>query len=202
MSYDPITDGPDRASATAAPVSPIIRRIVRMGDPVLLRVADPIVDPTTPEIRALAEQMAATMHAAPGVGLAAPQIGLSTRIIVFIVPEHRTTGHPGDRAEALNVLINPEITPLDDEIVLGWEGCLSIPGLKGEVPRHGRIGYRGLDLEGRLVEREATGFHARVVQHEVDHLNGILYPSRMTNLAKLGYNAEIDAALMAEQEPT
>lgn len=199
MSTEFKTPEQDRASPADAPT---IRRIVRMGDPVLLRVAEPIIDPTTPEIRGLAEAMAATMHAAPGVGLAAPQIGLSSRIIVFIVPEHRATGHPGDRAEALNVLINPEITPLDDGVVLGWEGCLSIPGLKGEVPRHARIGYRGLDLDGRLVEREATGFHARVVQHEVDHLNGILYPSRMTDLTKLGYNAEIDAALLAEQEPT
>lgn len=162
-----------------------------MGDPVLRRRAEEIEDPAASDIADLAGTMADSMAAAGGVGLAAPQIGVSRRIIVFKVPAERTTAGAHDGPLDLQVLVNPVIEPLSGEMELGWEGCLSIPGLKGEVPRYRKILYRGYDLEGERVLRQAEGFHARVVQHEVDHLDGILYPERMTDMRRFGYGEEL-----------
>ncbi len=167
------------------------QQIVRMGAPVLRRRADEIPDPASEEIAALAADMADSMTAAGGVGLAAPQIGVPKRIIVFKVPGERATAAANDGPLELQVLINPVIEPLSGEMELGWEGCLSIPGLKGEVPRYRKIAYRGFDLQGEKVLRRAEGFHARVVQHEVDHLDGILYPERMTDMRRFGYGEEL-----------
>ncbi|WP_455172105.1 peptide deformylase [Azospirillum largimobile] len=171
--------------------------IARMGNPVLRKIAEPIADPTDPAVARLAADMIATMLDAPGVGLAAPQISESRRIIVFRVPADR-----GEGEEVANtVLVNPVIEPLSDDKVRGWEGCLSIPGLRGLVPRYRRIRYRGYGLDGARIEREASGFHARVVQHEVDHLDGVLYLDRMDDLRLLvcteemhHINAALDAA--------
>lgn len=162
-------------------------KIARMGHPVLLRVADPIPNPGAPEIRRLAADMLDTMEDAPGVGLAAPQVYVPLRLFVFRVPPERAAG-----AEEIppTVLINPVVEPLGDEIMLCTEGCLSIPGMRGIVPRHARIRYRGVDMEGREIAAEATGFHANVIQHEYDHLNGILYPSRLTDFTSFGYIEE------------
>lgn len=162
-------------------------KIARMGHPVLLQRAAPIDDPTTERVRRLVGHMLDTMRDAQGIGLAAPQVHQSLRLILFHDADARD--EVGER-EPL-VLLNPEIEPLDEASELGWEGCLSIPGLSGLVPRHGRIGYRGLDPEGRTVEREATGLHARVVQHEVDHLEGVLYPMRMPDLSRLMFETEM-----------
>lgn len=175
--------------------------IVRMGDPVLRDRAEEIADPTSEEIAALASDMADSMAAAGGVGLAAPQIGVSKRIIVFKVPAERAGSGANDGPLDLQVLINPEIEPLSGEMDLGWEGCLSIPGLKGEVPRYRRIAYRGVDLKGEKVLRQAEGFHARVVQHEVDHLDGILYPERMTDMRRFGYGEELLRAAIGGSVP-
>jgi peptide deformylase len=167
------------------------QQIVRMGAPVLSRRAEEIPDPASEEIAALAADMADSMTTAGGVGLAAPQIGVPKRIIVFKVPGERATAAANDGPLELQVLINPVIEPLSGEMELGWEGCLSIPGLKGEVPRYRKIAYRGFDLQGEKVLRQAEGFHARVVQHEVDHLDGILYPERMTDMRRFGYGEEL-----------
>ncbi|WP_216634474.1 peptide deformylase [Granulibacter bethesdensis] len=174
-----------------------ILKIARMGHPVLLRRADPVPDPTAPEIQRLALDMIETMIDAPGVGLAAPQVYQSLRMFVFRVPVSR-----GGEEIPPTVLINPELALLGDEIQMCWEGCLSIPGFRGEVPRAMRVRYRGIGLDGAVIEREASGFHANVIQHEYDHLNGILYPMRMDDLGRLGFEEEIaraQAALAAEQ---
>lgn len=168
-----------------------------LGAPVLRAQAAPILDPAAPEIAALAEGMIATMQANQGVGLAAPQVGLSQRLIVFFVPESRADDQ---MALPLQVLINPEFTPLDDTLVDGLEGCLSLPGLRGMVPRWQRIGYRGLGLDGKPVEREAAGFHARVVQHEIDHLNGVMYPDRMRDFSTLVHECVIRRQLQQAAE--
>ncbi|WP_420404026.1 peptide deformylase [Nisaea sp.] len=167
------------------------QKIVRMGDPVLRRRAEEIAGPAAEEISALAQDMADSMEEAGGVGLAAPQIGVSKRIIVFKIPAERATAEANDGPLGLQVLVNPVIEPLTGEMELGWEGCLSIPGLKGEVPRYRKILYRGYDLKGEKVLRQAEGFHARVVQHELDHLDGILYPERMTDMRRFGYGEEL-----------
>jgi len=179
-----------------------ILKIARMGHPILRRPAEAVDDPTAPEIARLIADMIETMADAPGIGLAAPQVHVSRRIVVFHVPGSRA-GDPdaeaGDAEERdaegpvpLTVLINPVIEPLADDTALDWEGCLSVPGLTGVVPRFKRIRYRGLTPAGGRVERTAEGFHARVVQHECDHLDGILYPQRMTDLTLLGFTSEMD----------
>lgn len=172
-----------------------VKPIIKMGNPVLRRIATPIEDPTAPEIQALVADMQASLTEVGGVGLAAPQIAVSKRLVIFEVPAERAEAEDGDAAEPVGstVLVNPVITPLSDEMELGWEGCLSVPGLRGLVPRHTHIRYTGLTLEGAPVEVEATGFHARVVQHECDHLEGILYPQRMTDLRYLVYEEEVPA---------
>ncbi len=160
--------------------------ITRMGNPALRAVAQPVPDPTDPEVAQLAAAMIETMMDAPGVGLAAPQIGAPLQLVVFRVPADRGEGE----TVATTVLINPVVERLGDETALGWEGCLSIPGLRGLVPRHTHIRYRGVGLDGAVIEREARGFHARVVQHETDHLDGILYIDRMDDLRLLAFAEE------------
>ncbi len=162
-----------------------VREILKMGDQRLLRVAQPVQVFGTPELAALVVDMQDTLRAANGAGLAAPQIGVDLQLVVFGF-EHNQR-YPEAPAVPMTVLINPQITALDDEMVDGWEGCLSVPGLRGEVPRHARIRYAGFDLQGRPLAREVDGFHARVVQHECDHLIGRLYPTRMRDLTRLGY---------------
>jgi peptide deformylase len=173
-----------------------VREILKMGDPRLLRMAQPVREFDTPELRALVADMFDTMAAARGAGLAAPQIGVDLQLVIFGF-EH-SERYPEAPPVPKTVLVNPLVTPLSDEMVEGWEGCLSVPGLRGVVPRYERIRYRGYGVKGELIEREAEGFHARVVQHECDHLIGRLYPTRMTDLTKLGFTSvlfpELDAA--------
>jgi len=164
-----------------------VREILKMGDPRLLRVAPPVREFDTPELHALVADMLDTMRDANGAGLAAPQIGVDLQVVIFGF-EHNQR-YPDAPPVPLTVLLNPVITPLDGELENGWEGCLSVPGLRGEVPRHARIRYRGVDVAGQPIEREAEGFHARVVQHECDHLIGRLYPTRMSDLTKLGFTS-------------
>ncbi|WP_207481379.1 peptide deformylase [Arenibaculum pallidiluteum] len=167
-----------------------ILKIARMGHPVLRRVAEPVADPADPEILRLARDMAETMLDAGGVGLAAPQVHVPLRLIVFRVPQDRV-GEGEEAAPGISILINPEIEPLGDETLLAWEGCLSIPGLRGAVPRHARIRYTGFDIGGNPVSVEAAGFHARVVQHELDHLDGVLYLDRMEDFGRLAFEEEM-----------
>ncbi len=172
-----------------------ILKIARMGHPVLRQRAAAVQNPTDPEIHRLVADMIETMEDANGAGLAAPQVHVPLRVVVFHVPAHRVTAGEGEPPKGLTVLINPVIEPLSDEKEVGWEGCLSIPGMIGAVPRFRRIRYRGLTPEGTTIERIAEGFHARVVQHECDHLDGILYPMRMTDLSQFGFVEEMHKAL-------
>ena len=162
-----------------------IREILKMGDPRLLRLAAPVTEFDTPDLLALVEDMFDTMRAAHGAGLAAPQIGEDLQLVIFGFESNQR--YPDSPPVPQTVLINPAIEPIGDEQVDGWEGCLSVPGLRGVVPRFARIRYRGFDPQGRAIEREADGFHARVVQHECDHLIGRLYPTRMSDLSRFGY---------------
>jgi len=164
-----------------------VREILKMGDERLLRVAQPVRDFDTPELRALIVDMFDTMHAANGAGLAAPQIGVDLQLVIFGFAHN--VRYPEAPEVPRTVLINPLIEPLSDDLEVGWEGCLSVPGLRGRVPRFARIRYSGVDPQGQPIEREADGFHARVVQHECDHLIGRLYPTRMTDLTQLGYTS-------------
>jgi peptide deformylase len=164
-----------------------VREILKMGDPRLLRVAAPVLEFDTPELHQLVADMLATMKAAHGAGLAAPQIGVDLQVVIFGFD--RNDRYPDAPPVPLTVLLNPVIEPLDAVVVDGWEGCLSVPGLRGVVPRFERIRYRGVDVRGQPIEREADGFHARVVQHECDHLIGRLYPTRMTDLTRLGFTS-------------
>ncbi len=164
-----------------------VREILRMGHPVLLRHADPVTRFDTPELYALLEDLHDTMAAANGAGLAAPQIGVSLQVVVFGVRSNPR--YPEAAQVPYTVLVNPVITPLDEALEDGWEGCLSVPGLRGIVPRHSRVRYQGFDAAGRSIDRTVEGFHARVVQHECDHLIGKLYPMRMRDLTQLGYTS-------------
>ncbi|HEY0523503.1 MAG TPA: peptide deformylase [Stellaceae bacterium] len=167
-----------------------ILKIARMGHPVLRNPSTPVADPTTPEIARLVADMIETLEDIGGAGLAAPQVHVPLRVVIFKVAAERTTGRPDDVPQDMTVLINPEIIPLDDEKEIGWEGCLSVPGLRGAVPRHARIRYRGLTLDGETIDRTVDGFHARVVQHECDHLDGVLYLQRMTDHRLLSFTEE------------
>ena len=158
-----------------------ILKIARMGHPVLRQVATPVSDPTAPRIKALIADMIETLDDIGGAGLAAPQVHVSERVVIFKIPAERITGRPLDTPSELVAIINPVIEPIGAGREIGWEGCLSIPGLRGAVPRVARIRYRGLAPDGTAINREVEGFHARVVQHECDHLDGILYPQRMTD---------------------
>ena len=177
-----------------------ILKIARMGHPVLIERAGPVADPGAAEIRRLVRDMIETMEDAQGAGLAAPQVHVPLRLFVFRVSPDRTEGDPEDEPIGNTVLINPAVELLTDERVLRWEGCLSIPGLRAAVPRAPRIRYRGVDCDGRRIEREVTGFHAGVVQHEYDHLDGILYPMRMTDFRLFGFTEELARAVMSRQE--
>jgi len=173
-----------------------ILKIARMGHPVLGQIAKPVADPRHPEIRRLVNDMVETMIDANGAGLAAPQVHVPLRLVVFQAPGERSD--PGleeaeqyDRTAPLTCLINPQIEVLGPETEGGWEGCLSVPGLRGWVERPFHIRYRGFGVDGEAIERVARGFHARVVQHEVDHLDGRLYPGRMTDISKLIFESEL-----------
>jgi len=163
----------------------MIHPILKMGDARLLRVAKPVETFGTPELRGLIADMFETMAAAGGVGLAAPQIGVDLQLVIFGF-EH-SDRYPDAPPVPRTILLNPTITPLSAGKEDGWEGCLSVPGMRGVVPRHARICYSGFDPDGAPIEREAEGFHARVVQHEVDHLLGRLYPSRIEDFSKFGF---------------
>ena len=169
-----------------------------MGDPRLLEKARPVETFGTPELRQLAADMLDTMRAADGAGLAAPQIGVGLRVVIFGLESNPR--YPQAEPVPFTILVNPALTPLSDELEEGWEGCLSVPGLRGLVPRFARLAYRGFDLDGAPVEREAAGFHARVVQHECDHLDGILYPMRIRDFRRFGYTDVLfpDADLPAD----
>ncbi len=176
-----------------------ILKIARMGNPVLVRRCDPVPDPGAPEIRRLVADMMETMEDAPGVGLAAPQVHVPLRLFVFRVPVQRAGEDPDDTPATNQVLINPELELIGDDRVLGWEGCLSIPGLRAAVPRATRVRYRGLDCDGNVIEREASGFHARVVQHEYDHLDGVLYTMRLTDMRLFGFTEDLDRMIESQQ---
>ncbi|MBI3369659.1 MAG: peptide deformylase [Burkholderiales bacterium] len=175
-----------------------VREILRMGDPRLLRVAQPVRQFDTPELHALIADLFDTMEAANGAGLAAPQIGVDLQLVIFGFD--RNQRYPDAPPVPKTVLINPTITPLSDAIEENWEGCLSVPGLRGIVPRFARIRYTGFDPLGQPMAREAEDFHARVVQHECDHLIGRLYPTRMTDLTRLGYTSVLFPELDANQD--
>jgi peptide deformylase len=167
-----------------------VRRVLRMGDPQLLRISEPVQSFDTPQLRELLLDMRETMAALSGAGLAAPQIGVPWRVVIF------GTGAPNPRypdAEVVpeTVLINPLLEPLGERTEEGWEGCLSVPGMRGLVPRFAELRYRGVDELGRPIDRQVSGFHARVVQHEVDHLDGVLYPMRMTDMRSFGFIEEL-----------
>lgn len=164
-----------------------VREILKMGDARLLRVARPVVALGTPALDALVVDLFDTMHAARGAGLAAPQIGVDLAVVIFGFGSNARYPHAPPVPET--VLCNPEITPLSEEEEDGWEGCLSVPGLRGVVPRWSRIRYRGVDARGASIDREADGFHARVVQHECDHLIGTLYPMRVRDFTRFGFTS-------------
>jgi peptide deformylase len=163
----------------------MIREVLKMGDPRLLEKSQPVNAFGTPQLRELIADMRDTMVHLNGAGLAAPQIGVPLRVVIFGVS--RNPRYPDAEEVPDTVLINPVITPLDDEMEEGWEGCLSVPGMRGVVPRFRRLRYRGFDELGNPIDRSVDGFHARVVQHEGDHLDGILYPMRIRDMAKFGF---------------
>lgn len=174
-----------------------IHEILKMGDPRLLRIAQPVTAFDTDELHLLVRDMFETMHAVNGAGLAAPQIGVDLQLVIFgtdVVNPRYPDAPPVPRT----VLLNPVITPIGEAEEEGWEGCLSVPGLRGVVPRSARIRYRGFDVDGNPIEREAEGFHARVVQHECDHLDGVLYPMRVKDFSRFGFTSvlfpELDPA--------
>lgn len=162
-----------------------VKPVRRMGDPVLFEVARPVAEFNTPELNELIKDMFDTMEAMDGAGIAAPQIGVSLRVIIFGVGANPR--YPEAEAVPTTVLINPEIEIIDDTLESGWEGCLSVPGMRGLISRPSHIRYRGVDQYGHPIERNARGFHARVVQHETDHLDGILYPMRIEDMHNFGY---------------
>ena len=176
-----------------------VREILKMGDPRLLRIAAPVTEFDTPALLALVEDLFDTMRAADGAGLAAPQIGEDQQLVIFgsgaVNPRY-----PDAPAVPRTVLCNPVVTPLSDEEEEGWEGCLSVPGLRAVVPRWRRIRYAGMDVYGDAIEREAEGFHARVVQHECDHLQGVLYPMRVRDFTRFGFTEVLFPGLDAQDD--
>lgn len=163
----------------------MIRPVLKMGDPRLLEVSTPVSAFDTPELHALIADMRDTMAALQGAGLAAPQIGIGLRVVIFGV-EHNPR-YPDAETVPYTVLVNPDFEPIGEERDLAWEGCLSVPGMRGVVPRYTRLRYRGFDPTGVPIEREVEGFHARVVQHECDHLDGVLYPMRIEDMRLFGF---------------
>jgi peptide deformylase len=176
----------------------MIREVLRMGDPRLLRRSEEIKDFGTPELKELLQDMRDTMAHLNGAGLAAPQIGVSKRVVIFEVMNNPR--YPDVEPVPETILINPVITPLSEELEEGWEGCLSVPGMRGSVPRHTYLRYSGFDQFGKPFEREVKGFHARVVQHECDHLDGILYPFRVRDLHKFGFTEVLFPGLPQEDD--
>jgi peptide deformylase len=166
-----------------------VRPVLRMGDPRLLQRSGEVGAFDTPELHALLQDMQDTMQALNGAGLAAPQIGVPLRVVIFGM-EH-SPRYPDAEPVPFTVLVNPQLMPLDSEVEEGWEGCLSVPGMRGLVPRHARLRYRGYDQRGVPIDRSVAGFHARVVQHECDHLDGILYPMRIRDLRNFGFHEEL-----------
>ena len=164
----------------------MIRDVLRMGDPRLWEKSNPVARFDSPELNELIRDMRDTMAHLNGAGLAAPQIGVGLRVVIFGVQSNPR--YPGIEEVPDTVLINPEIQPLSDEVEEGWEGCLSVPGMRGWVPRWRRLSYKGFDEKGKPFEREVEGFHARVVQHECDHLDGVLYPMRIRDFTRFGFN--------------
>lgn len=173
-----------------------VRKILKMGNPLLLQAAQPVTEFNTPALDRLVADMFDTMAAADGAGLAAPQIGVGLRVVIFGLEANPR--YPDVEPVPTTVLINPVIEVLDPTLEEDWEGCLSVPGLRGLVPRFRRIRYRGCDPQGRPFAREVSGFHARVVQHECDHLDGILYPRRIRDLRRFGFESELDADAAGE----
>ena len=166
-----------------------IKEILKMGDPRLLKKADPVEKFNTPELDQTIKDMIETMEANDGAGLAAPQIGLNLQLVIFGF--EKNDRYPNAESVPFTILINPTITPVENEKEDGWEGCLSVPGLRGVVPRYKKIIYKGFDQYGKSIEREVDGFHARVVQHECDHLLGILYPMRIEDFSLFGFHEVI-----------
>jgi len=162
-----------------------IKTVLRMGDPILLQQAQPVEQFNTPELHALIQDMQDTMAHMIGAGIAAPQIGVSQQVVIFGVGSNPR--YPDAEQVPYTVLINPVLTPIQDEMEDDWEGCLSVPGMRGIVPRHTRLHYAGFDQFGNPIDRLVSGFHARVVQHECDHLIGVLYPMRIKNLKDFGF---------------
>lgn len=175
-----------------------VRTIRRMGDPLLWARAQEVVDVSALALADLVADMKDTMAAFQGAGLAAPQIGVPLRVVLFGVDANPR--YPKASAVPETILVNPVIEPLDDEREEAWEGCLSVPGMRGLVPRHRRVRYRGFGIDGAVIDREVEGFHARVVQHECDHLDGILYPSRIHDLKFFGYESVLFPEGFAEQD--
>ena len=163
-----------------------IKEILKMGDPRLLEKSEPLKDLNAVDLDQLIQDMIDTMEANDGAGLAAPQIGINIQLVIFGFKKNDR--YPDAEEVPFTVLINPKITPIGDEIENGWEGCLSVPGLRGVVPRYKKISYQGIDQYGKKIERNVDGFHARVVQHECDHLFGILYPMRIKDFSKFGFH--------------
>lgn len=162
-----------------------VRKVLRMGEPLLLEKTQAITEFDTLELHALIEDLQDTMQAMNGAGIAAPQIGVSLQVVIFGVGSNPR--YPDAEQVPYTVLINPTLAPMGDEIEDDWEGCLSVPGMRGMVPRYARLHYKGFDQFGNAIDRLVSGFHARVVQHECDHLNGILYPMRITDLSQFGF---------------
>ncbi len=177
-----------------------ILKIARMGHPVLRMRAQEVADPTLPDIKYLVRDMIETMDDAPGTGLAAPQVHIPLRVVVFRVGGQRTTGAPDDQPEPLTVLINPVLEPQGEETAIDWEGCLSVPGMMGAVPRFTRLRYRGFTPDGEAIDRTVSGFHARVVQHECDHLDGVLYPQRIKDMRFFGFVEDMKKSMERPHE--
>jgi peptide deformylase len=163
-----------------------VKPVLKMGDARLLRQSREVKQFGTPELRELVADMQDTMRALDGAGLAAPQIGVDLQVVIFGV--ERNPRYPDAEPVPYTILINPRLTPLSQEMQDGWEGCLSVPGMRGLVPRYKSLRYTGFDLDGAPIDRSVNDFHARVVQHEVDHLNGVLYPMRITNMRNFGFS--------------
>lgn len=166
-----------------------IRPVLKMGDPLLYQVSQPVTAFDTPELHALIQDMHDTMTAMQGAGIAAPQIGVSLQVVMFGVGKNPR--YPDAEEVPFTILLNPMLTPMSDEETAGWEGCLSVPGLRGLVPRYTQLRYQGVDPQGQTIDRTVSGFHARVVQHECDHLFGVLYPMRIRDLTQFGFNEVI-----------
>lgn len=175
-----------------------VRPVLRMGEPLLLERAAPVTEFNTPELHALIQDMRDTMAAMNGAGLAAPQIGVSLRLVIF--GGFKTPRYPEAEEIPDTVLINPELMPLDNEMDEAWEGCLSVPGMRGLVPRYTHLRYTGFDPAGQPIDRTVDGFHARVVQHECDHLDGILYPMRIEDMSQFGFSEVLFPDLPVEAD--